>query len=58
MIERGKRARFPSEPRQPPRITGKFSGQYFHRYVAAEFAVVCSINFAHPARAQQRKDSV
>src|SRR5688500_9160858 len=56
MIERRKHARLALEPRQTVRIGDESGGQDLDRDITPEARVVCAINLAHPADAQQAGD--
>ncbi len=58
MIQRSQHLRFALEPRQPISIMCKGFGQYFDRYVAAEFGVVRLIHLAHPTRTDRGENFI
>ena len=54
MIERREHARFAVEPRHPLAVRREHGWQYLDRDITAKLCVVRAIDFAHPARADER----
>ena len=54
MIQRGEHPRLALEAREPRRVAGDCGRQDLDRDVAPQLRVVCAIDLAHAARAEQR----
>ena len=58
MIERRRRACFLREPLHPVMIGGERRRQDFDRHGSTQSGIARAIDFAHPARTEQRLDLV